>query len=176
MPGILRTWEMLATTVFVAAACTSEPAEPFRTYDVPLRSEIELTTELIELCETSMAGSRNASSSGTGHPILVEFSAAWCSDCQRLSQMKRATALAKELSEWPHTTVNVGRFDRHREILDAMKIQSIAHWAILGPENCDDPIDRWARIADRTLEVSSGAARNFTPADLANWLRGFRRS
>jgi thiol-disulfide isomerase/thioredoxin len=133
-----------------------------------MRSDDELTAELRHLCETSITRD--------GAPVLVEFSAAWCSDCRRLGEMKQAKALAAELAEWPNLTVNVGRFDHHRPILDAMQIQSIAHWAILRPANCQDPIDQWTRIADRTLEVSSGEARKLTPADLAQWLRLFRRS
>ena len=135
-------------------------------YAAPMRSEAELGAALQRLCEQA----------GGDRPLLVEFSAAWCSDCQRLQEMKRAEALATELAQWPHTTVNVGRFDRHRAILDAMAIESIAHWSVLTPESCDDPIERWTRIADRTLEVSSGEARSLTPADLARWLRRLRTS
>jgi thiol-disulfide isomerase/thioredoxin len=135
-------------------------------YAAPMRSDAELSAELRRVCEQA-DGER---------PILVEFSAAWCSDCQRLQEMKQAEALAGELAQWPHTTVNVGRFDRHRDILDAMAIESIAHWSVLAPGSCRDPIEQWTRIADRTLEVSSGEARSLTPADLARWLRRLRTS
>jgi len=168
MPRILLTWMTTVLTGVSVLACTSETGEPISAYDVPMRSDAELKGELVALCEVAMARSQ--------HPILVEFSAAWCSDCQRLGEMKQAKTLAGELSEWPNMTINVGRFDHHRDTLDAMKIESIAHWAILQPANCADPIERWARVADRTLEVSSGEAQNLTPADLADWLRGFRIS
>jgi thiol-disulfide isomerase/thioredoxin len=162
------TWLRAAwTTLFAIAgliACHPESSAPPRAYDVPLRSDAELSKELEALCD-----SRDADA-----PVLVEFSAAWCSDCQRLGVMKQAPALADELAAWPHITVNVARFDRHRDLLDGLGIESIAHWAVLDPSDCTTPITRWKRIADRTLEVSSGEARNLSPADLADWLRGFR--
>ena len=168
MSTFTRGWLAILLTGAAVCACTNESAEPLRPYNAPMRSDTELETELVSLCEASIAGTRR--------PVLVEFSAAWCSDCQRLGAMKQSKALASELSEWPNLTVNVGRFDRHREILDAMQIESIAHWAILEPKDCRDPISGWNRIADRTLEVSSGEGRKLTPADLAGWLRKFRTS
>ena len=177
MPGFaIACRATFVAALAVLASCTSETLEPLHAYDVPMRSDAELAGELAALCENAMARPRSPAFSRSSHPVLVEFSAAWCSDCQRLGEMKQAKTLAEELSEWPSLTVNVGRFDRHRDILDGMKIDSIAHWAILEPADCADPIVRWARIADRTLEVSSGQARNLTPADLAGWLRDFRSS
>lgn len=164
---------LFAFLTLVLPACLSlagcdepETSPPAARYAVPTRSDAELADLLRELCEQA----------GGDRPVLVEFSAAWCSDCQRLQEMKRAEALAEELAQWPRATVNVGRFDRHRDILDAMAIESIAHWSVLAPESCREPIQQWTRIADRTLEVSSGEARSLTPADLARWLRALRAS
>jgi len=155
---------VLACLAVVGCDDPSSTAPP--RYAAPLRSDAELATLLRSLCEQA----------GGDRPILVEFSAAWCSDCQRLQEMKRADDLAEELAQWPQTTINVGRFDRHRDILDAMAIESIAHWSVLAPRSCNDPIQHWTRIADRTLEVSSGEARSLTPGDLARWLRNHRTS
>lgn len=155
----------LCLSTVAVAACSPEAPPPAHVYDVPLRSDAELGAELRALCE----------SRDPGAPVLVEFSAAWCSDCQRLDQMKQAANLARELEVWPHLTVNVARFDRHREILDGLGIESIAHWAVLAPSDCSVPITEWSRIADRTLEVSSGPGRELEPADLAAWLRRFRK-
>ncbi len=152
---------LLVLTCLVLTGCDDESASTLPRYAAPLRSDAELADLLQRLCE--QAGD---------HPVLVEFSAAWCSDCQRLQEMKRSETLAVELEQWPQVTVNVGRFDRHRDVLDAMAIESIAHWSILAPGgSCLQPIQHWTRIADRTLEVSSGEARSLTPADLARWLR-----
>lgn len=134
-------------------------------YDAPFRSDAQLRAELDALCRTA----RKA-----GRPLLVEFSAAWCSDCRRLHEMKQDPALASELVEWPSIVVNVGRFDRHRPLLATLRVASIAHWEVLAPSDCDKPIGGWPSLARRTLEVSSGAARNLAPSDLAGWLSAIR--
>ena len=138
---------------------------PATAYDAPFRTDAQLTSELDTLCRTALESAR---------PLLVEFSAAWCSDCRRLHGMKQDPALADELDAWPRIVVNVGRFDRHRPLLDALGVESIAHWEVLAPTRCDAPIADWPSLARRTLEVSSGEARNLTPDDLARWLAAFR--
>lgn len=139
-------------------------AEPLA-YDAQFRSDSELEAELAGLCERARR---------RDHPLLVEFSAAWCSDCRRLQEMKGHPALAAELRRWPSITVNVGRFDRHRPLLDALDVDSIAHWQVFAPDDCADGIADWPSLARRTLEVSSGAARSLSPADLAGWLTRIR--
>lgn len=161
---------LLLVLALVALAC--EPAgdapngpSPPTGYDVPFLGEAELKDELDGLCTRARA---------TGRPLLIEFSAAWCSDCRRLHQMKQAPALASELAAWPRLVVNVGRFDRHRSLLAARGVESIAHWEILAPTHCAEPVAAWPSLAKRTLEVSSGAARHLSPEDLAGWLAKFR--
>ena len=138
-------------------------------YDVPLRSDAELDRVIAATCQTATSGRGDANGA-----LLVEFSAAWCGDCRKLAGMKQEPALARELERWPRIVVNVGRFDRHRALLDAMGVESIAHWAILRPTRCDEPVESWTRLAERTLEVSSGAARDVSAADLARWLAALR--
>ena len=57
-----------------------------------------------------------------------------------------------------------------------MDIESIAHWSILRPSDCDTPVDRWPELTRRTLEVSSGEARTLSADDLARWLAALRGS
>jgi len=149
------------------AAPTGTPptAFPPTTYDIPFRTDAELDRAIGHVCRDAVERDR---------PLLLEFSAAWCSDCRKLNDMKANVDLAAELSEWPSLTVNVGRFDRHTELMASLEIESIAHWSIFTPSNCDAPVSSWPRSAARTLEVSSGAARNLTPRDLAEWLATFR--
>lgn len=133
-------------------------------YDAPLRTDAALSAALDAGCRAAREANGR---------LLVEFSASWCSDCRKLHAMRQDPALAGVLSAWPQVTVNVGRFDRHRALLDALAVEKIAHWSIFAPEDCADPITRWPRLARRTLEVSSGAARDLTPGELAAWLRGW---
>ena len=102
-------------------------------------------------------------------PLLVEFSAAWCSDCRKLHGMKQDPALGEELGRWPKIVVNVGRFDRHRKLLASLGVESIAHWEVFAPSTCTAQIDEWPNLGERTLEVSSGEAKDLTPDVLARW-------
>ena len=161
---------LLALLTFFVAACERDDeiptsAAPATAYDVPFRSDAQLATLLIGTCQRA----RDA-----GRPMLIEFSAAWCSDCRRLHEMKQAPPLAEELEAWPKVVVNVGRFDRHRELLASLRVESIAHWEVLAPTRCDAQILDWPSLARRTLEVSSGAARDLSPTDLAGWLAKLR--
>ena len=88
--------------------------------------------------------------------------------------MKQEAVLAEELRAWPNVTINVGMFDLHRDLLDAFGIQKIANWSVFQPQNCNEPFEDWPRIESRTIEPSSGAERDASPAALARWLRGFR--
>ena len=140
---------------------------PKQAYDVPLRSDEELAGALESLCAESQSSEPGLA--------LVEFSASWCSDCRKLHDMKQTSPLAETLDGWPHITINVGRFDRHRPLLDALRVEKIAHWSIFAPTDCAEPITRWPRLSRRTLEVSSGPARNLSPQDLADWLASLRK-
>ncbi len=153
--------------LLLLAACEQAEAPPAADadYDVPFRSDAQLATQLTDLCQ--LAGDRD-------QPLLVEFSAAWCSDCRKLHGMKQDPALAEELGRWPKIVVNVGRFDRHRDVLAALEVESIAHWEILAPSKCEAEVGEWPTLAERTLEVSSGAAQDLTSDALARWLAKLR--
>jgi len=164
---------LLALLGLVGAACDARdeprqaptaPLDP-TAYDVPLLSESDLAVTLVDAC---------ARARDRDQPLLVEFSATWCGDCRKLHGMKQEPALAMELERWPSVVVNVGRFDRHRRLLAAFDVESIAHWEVLAPSRCDEPVATWPSLAARTLEVSSGAARSLTPAALADWLARLR--
>lgn len=165
---------LLTSTFAFSLGCVEQNTEATTStsvrqpYGVPLRSDAELANELQNLCTKAEASKRGLA--------LVEFSASWCSDCQKLHGMKQTSPLSETLDALPHLTVNVGRFDQHRSLLDALQIEKIAHWSIFAPMNCTEPITRWNRLSRRTLEVSSGAARNLSPADLAAWLASLRKS
>jgi hypothetical protein len=148
--------------MLVMLACGDpEPTE----YDVPLRSDAEVRELLEAAC---------GDSTDRRVPMLVEFSAAWCSDCRKLHRMKQRGPLADELEEWPTVVINLDQFDRHVDLLSAFGVERIAHWAVLAPTDCSEPVERWPRIVQRTLEPSSGAEQGTSPADFAVWLAGLR--
>jgi thiol-disulfide isomerase/thioredoxin len=156
---------VVLTTLLACSASdrdADEPGPAGDAYAAPFRSDAELRALLDATCRMARQEDEPR--------VLIEFSAAWCSDCRRLHEMKQAPTLARELEAWPRVVVNVGRFDRHRDLLDALGVTSIAHWSVFEPTRCDAPLPAWPRRASRTLEVSSGAARDLTPEDLADWL------
>lgn len=155
-----------ATTGMLAIALLAGCSEaPPSVYDVPIRSSGEIVASLRAACEDSLDRSR---------PMLVEFSAAWCSDCQTLHRMKQRRVLERELSSWPKVVINVGMFDRHRELLEAFGVEAIAHWVVLSPRDCAPPAASWRRLAERTLEPASGPERGLSAAEIAEWLAAIR--
>ena len=149
----------------VSVAHSSGPAPHRPAYDTPILSPHELAEALSTECQRALKRKR---------PLLMEFSASWCSDCLKLDAMKRSPILADELEKWPHIVVNVGEFDQHPKLLEAFKIRSIARWVILKPIDCERAVDQWPRIAQRTIEPASGEERDLSPTDLANWLKNLR--
>jgi len=156
---------MLPLLLLAACEQAEAPLAADEDYDAPFRSDAELATQLADLCR--LARDRD-------QPLLVEFSAAWCSDCRKLHGMKQDPALGEELGRWPKIVVNVGRFDRHRKLLASLGVESIAHWEVFAPSTCTAQIDEWPNLGERTLEVSSGEAKDLTPDVLARWLAKLR--
>jgi thiol:disulfide interchange protein len=165
---------ILLLVIVLAMACGAEEIEPTpaastegmpATYGVPVRTAAQLAGDLAVTCANAVEA---------GQPMLLEFSAPWCSDCQLLHRMKRDGALATELSRWPTLVINVGHFDLHTELLAAFGVKLIAHWAVLEPSDCDAAPASWSRLAERTLEPNTGAEQGLSPADLAAWLASFR--
>lgn len=148
--------------VALGLACT-EP-EP-REYDTPIRSDAAVRAELASACRESIERDR---------PLLLEFSAPWCTDCQLLHAMKQQGALARELARWPTVVVNVDQFDRNVALLEAFGVERIAHWAVLAPRDCDPPAETWPRVVQQTLEPKSGASRGTPPDEIARWLVALR--
>jgi hypothetical protein len=154
---------ILSVLLLVSAVGCPEP-EP-REYDTPIRSDDEVRASLASACRDSVERRR---------PLLLEFSAPWCTDCQLLNTMKQQGALRSEIARWPKVIVNVNQFDRNVELLTAFGVEKIAHWAVLSPRDCDQPAESWPRLVQETVEPASGAARGVSPAELAAWLAAFR--
>jgi thiol-disulfide isomerase/thioredoxin len=134
-------------------------------YDTAVRGNAELSAALVDVCARSLDRDR---------PLLLEFSAPWCSDCLVLHRMKQQKILAAELARWPHIVINVGEFEEHPELLEAFEVRSIARWVVLRPSTCEAPVSEWPRIAQRTLEPDSSEEHGLSPGDLAVWLESLR--
>lgn len=122
------------------------------------RTDVELDDTLKEACTTATAESE---------PVLLAFSAPWCGDCKTVRTLEAISPLREELEGWTKVVVDVGRFDRHPELLEAFGVSSIAHWVALQP-NCGEPVTRWKRLGTGVFEPSS---KPDTTADaLTDWL------
>jgi len=105
-------------------------------------------------------------------PLLLEFSAPWCGDCRRVAQLKAEEPLKQTLTQVESVTLDVGRFDRHTDLLKAFDVRAIAHWVVLKPTTCETPPSQWPVLKSGTLEPVSGSSGPKTAQDIAQWLQG----
>jgi len=163
MLDAMKLLPILFVSAAVAGAAALAPAETKSApapYQVPLRSEAELMIAAREACTRALEANR---------PVLLEFTAEWCTDCRAVERMKaRSEPLRAALAQVEPLPINVGRFDRHRSILQSFGVRAIAHWTVVAPSQCDAPLSSWRRIGSRTLEPASGTA--VRSEELASWL------
>ena len=97
--------------------------------------------------------------------VLLDFIATWCEDCRevvRLSHEEPARTVLEE--RYVVVYVEVGRFDRHRDLIATHGVDRIATLVVLDPASGQ-------RVAKTTLEPITGGQRGLSSADLAQWLR-----
>ncbi len=136
-------------------------AGPALAGDKTPKAQVELDQQLENACKAAV------SDHGL---VLLAFSADWCGDCRQLDAMTHQPPLQQELENWQMVTVDVGRFDRHKDLLQAFQVRSIARWAALAPSDCSKPVTEWPRLKVDTLEPKSRPDSARTPADVAQWL------
>ncbi len=158
--------------LLVAVACTEEKpatsasaepeveAEVAARPDAPaedvwvLRSDETLRAEI----QQALARARQR-----GTRVLLEFGADWCPDCNEVVQLCRQSPCRELLKERYETVyVHVGRFDRHRDLLERYRVERIATLVVLSGDG--------RRVAQTTLEPISNRT-GLTPEALAAWLR-----
>ncbi|MEZ4300150.1 MAG: thioredoxin family protein [Polyangiaceae bacterium] len=95
--------------------------------------------------------------------VLLEFVAPWCADCREVSKVSRQEPAASVLREkYVVVPVNVGRFDKHKALLQEHGVKVIAALVVLDADG--------KRVAKTTLEPIS-RKEALTPDELAAWLR-----
>ncbi|MCB9613977.1 MAG: thioredoxin family protein [Sandaracinus sp.] len=119
-----------------------------------LRDDQELREEL----QRALAGARAKEGK-----LLIVFGAEWCPDCRQVAKLLEeppASDVVREGYEVVH--VNIGRRDRHRDLLDRYRVERISTLVVL------DGTAR--RVAQTTLEPISNRT-GLTSEALAAWLR-----
>jgi len=135
--------------------------KPERDADIWIaRTDAELDAALQETCEASRS---------TDRPVLLQFSAAWCTDCKRMHAMSTRSPLSEELAGWSTLIIDPGRFDRHRDLLQAFQVTRLATWVALAPEDCRLPAPAWRRLAHGSFEPVTGDP--VTAEQLVAWLQ-----
>ena len=110
----------------------------------------------------SQARSQAAAS---GRRVLLDFVADWCEDCRevvRLSHLEPARSVIEE--RYVVVYVEVGRFNRHRDLIERYGVRRIATLVVPDP-------DSDIAVAQTTLEPITGGGRGLSPQGLADWLR-----
>ena len=126
------------------------------------RSDKELNKVITTACEASVED---------GKPLLIEFSAPWCIDCRALELLEKEEHMISEYANWHRVRVDVGRFDRHPDLIKAFEVRAIANWVALQPDNCAHAATTWRKLDQRVVELDSGAAREEGPEGLLMWLK-----
>ncbi len=159
----------LLLSLCLAAGCrepTPDLPEPPGAADYWVaRSDAELARELTGACALAVAQNK---------PLLLNFSAPWCGDCRQVRALQHQPAMAAELQRWETVVVDVGRLDRHPELLAHFKVSAIARWVALKPDNCAVPVTDWPVLKQGTLEPATGLLGPRTEADLVAWLQEAR--
>lgn len=151
MPGLLLALSLAACSGEAERAPSGLDADPW----TPM-SEAQLSARIAEARQQARDSDRR---------VLLDFVATWCEDCRevvRLSHQEPARSVIEE--RYVVVYVEVGRFDRHRALIEEHGIDRIAALVVLDPESGE-------RLAKTTLEPLTGAQRGLTSAQLAAWLR-----
>lgn len=97
-----------------------------------------------------------------GKKVLLEFLADWCTDCREVVRVASAGPAAEVLArDYELIYVEVGRLDRHVELIQRYRVERIATLVVLDAQG--------ERVAQTTLEPLSNH-RPLTSAALAGWL------
>lgn len=147
---------LAALALLLAVGCDDDRAPSGLDADPwTVRTEDELDAQIAAALEEAGESDRR---------VLLDFVADWCEDCRevvRLSHLEPARGVIEE--DYIVVYVEVGRFDRHRELIEAHEIDRIAALVVLDPSG--------ARVARTTLEPITGSQRGLSAEDLARWLR-----
>ncbi len=156
-----RPWmaTMLALGCGTATPALPDPPNPEQYWVT--RTDAQLDAVLAEACTDATAKAK---------PVLLVFSAPWCIDCRQMRALEQAPMLAAERRNWEEVVVEVGRLDRHTDLLETFGVRAIAHWVALAPDDCTQPATAWPVLRASTFEPRTGWFGAKTAPELRDWL------
>lgn len=152
---------LLCLLLLLAPACGAE-APPER---APSGLDGDPWAPMSEEALNARIEEARAQAQASGRRVLLDFVADWCEDCRevvRLSHEEPSRSVIER--RYVVVYVDVGRFDRHRELIREHRVDRIAALVVLEPVSGQ-------RIARTTLEPITGGQRGLTSSGLADWLR-----
>jgi|GEM_PF-1734801 len=87
-----------------------------------------------------------------GKTLVVELGADWCHDCQLLQAAKHRDDVKAALSGLHLVKVDVGRFDKHTEALDALGVKRIPTLVAFAPRDCASSWTTWPVVRKGVFE------------------------
>ena len=106
-----------------------------------------------------------AAARADGRPVLLDFGASWCEDCQALTTLVRSAGVHQILSRDYHVvTVDVGNYDHNMDLASSyvdLSSSGIPALVVLAPDGSKRPAPGSEQFAN---------ARNLNADDVANLL------
>lgn len=156
-----RRWHILGLIAFSLVLACDEDASPGTATEAATPVDpfaVRSEDELREQVQQALARARDSNKK-----VLLEFLADWCEDCREVIRVSSGGPAAEVLArDYEVVYVEVGRLDRHVELIRRYRVERIATLVILDAQG--------ERVAQTTLEPLSNH-RPLSSEALAGWLR-----
>lgn len=154
---------LLASVTLCATFCAVGSSSE-RAAAQPRRAASDPFTPMSDEALAARITAASAEARASDRRVLLEFVASWCADCREVVRLAAREPARTVLAHgYVVVPVEVGRFDRHVDLIERYGVRAIATLVVLDPATGE-------RVAQTTLEPITGSQVGLTSADLAAWL------